>query len=103
MLRNEVMCNPSVCNSVLRSVCRGKRSVRPEIFEPGPCRITHHMRFYVASLCRCVRPFLPFAKRHVIQWAAIFYLTQRRNVKCKARSTRPTVNRSLPTPSTSSK
>jgi len=48
--------------------------------QPRHCRITYHSRFYVASLRRCVRPSFAFlTMRHVIHWAKIFCLTQRRN------------------------
>gem|GEM_PF-2770852 len=74
------MCNPSVCNCAL--VDKGsdgerKKSVRPVTVNqdiavsPITCAFT---------LRRCVRTSLAFlAMRHVIQWAKIFYLTQRRN------------------------
>ena len=58
---------------------RAEKPVRP-VSVNLPHHITPHLRFYVASLRHCLRPSFAFiAIRHVIQWAKIFCLTQRRN------------------------
>jgi len=62
--------------------------------QPAHCHFTHHMRFYVASLRRCVKPSFAFlAMRHVHLMGEDFFsrngaTTQR---KSKAESTRPTI------------
>ena len=95
MLRNKVKRNPSksYCAPVVKgSDGERKKTDQARHCQPAHCHITHHMRFYVASLRRCVRPSFAFlAMRHVIQWAKIFsHATAQR--KSKAESTRATIN-----------
>ena len=83
MLRNAVRCNPQGAIAPLPSKCAtasGKIRSGPSNCQLGHCLATHHLRIYVASLRRCVRPSFAFlAMRHVIKWAKIFCLTQRRS------------------------
>ena|GEM_PF-2170434 len=37
-----------------------RKSYYADYYQLGHCRITHHLRFYVASLRRCVRPSFAF-------------------------------------------
>ena len=67
-----------------------RKSYYADYYQLGHCRITHHLRFYVAPLRET---FFCLSRNVACQLVAkIFCLTQRRNVKSKAESKRPTIS-----------